>query len=82
MVQAAKLGKTVAESARASKLGQALAQLGEHLAAAGSSVDADAKPGTRKSGGSLISRLLEVKLPKPGRKAKAEAGADAAFVSD
>jgi pilus assembly protein CpaE len=74
--QAAKLGKTVAESGRASKLGQTFLALEKLLTSSGASVDVADKPGAKKKkggGGSLISRLLEVKLPKPGKsKAKAE----------
>jgi pilus assembly protein CpaE len=68
--QAAKLGKTVAESGRASKLGQAFLELSRRLD--GESEPAGAAAG--KAGGSLIGRLLEVKLPRGGRKkAKGEA---------
>ncbi|BAK65030.1 Flp pilus assembly protein ATPase [Sphingobium sp. SYK-6] len=74
--QAAKLGKTVAESGRASKLGQGLAQLGRTIATSGGSVDpADSKGAGKAAGGSLISRLLEGKLPRQG-KAKGPASAD------
>ena len=76
--QAAKLGKTVAESGRASKLGQELLALSKRLTTTGSAtgpIAGDAK----KSGGSLIGRLLEVKLPS-SRKSKAKA--DAELVTD
>jgi pilus assembly protein CpaE len=58
--QAAKLGKTVAESGRASKLGQGLLQLGHDLVA---SDLAQGGPASGKSGNSLFGKLLELKLP-------------------
>ena len=67
--QAAKLGKTAAESGRTSKLGQALHELSNQLNLA----EAGEIAGKGKSGGSLIGRLLDVKLPG---KAKKKAGAN------
>jgi len=67
--QAAKLGKTAAESGRGSKLGQALLELGSLLDTA----ETGNRRTDRKAGGSLISRLLDVKLPGKG-KAKAGGG--------
>ena len=67
--QAAKLGKTAAESGRTSKLGQALHELSNQLNLA----EASETAGKGKSGGSLIGRLLDVKLPG---KAKKKAGAN------
>lgn len=58
--QAAKLGKTVAESGRATKLGQGLVQLGHDLVAS-DLTKAGAAAG--KSGSSLFGKLLEIKLP-------------------
>jgi len=65
--QAAKLGKTVAESGRASKLGQAMLELSRRLDGE-TDPAADKGASAGKAGGSLISRLLEVKLPKGGKK--------------
>jgi pilus assembly protein CpaE len=73
--QAAKLGKTIAESGRASKLGQAFLALSKLIASSGPTESID-KVTAKKGGGSLISRLLEVKLPKPKGKAKAEAAGE------
>lgn len=73
--QAAKLGKTIAESGRASKLGQAFLALSKLIASSGPTESID-KVTAKKSGGSLISRLLEVKLPKPKGKAKADASSE------
>jgi pilus assembly protein CpaE len=73
--QAAKLGKTIAESGRASKLGQAFLALSKLIASSGPTEAID-KITAKKGGGSLISRLLEVKLPKPKGKAKAEASGE------
>ncbi|MBU0556109.1 MAG: pilus assembly protein CpaE [Alphaproteobacteria bacterium] len=67
--QAAKLGKTAAESGRTSKLGQALHELSNQLNLA----EAGEIAGKGKSSGSLIGRLLDVKLPG---KAKKKAGAN------
>jgi len=67
-MQAAKLGKTAAESGRSSKFGQALVELSGLLA----SVEPGETVAPKKSGGSLISRLLDVKLPK-GAKSKPKA---------
>ena len=64
-MQAAKLGKTAAESGRSSKFGQSLVELSGLLA----SVEPGDAVAPKKSGGSLISRLLDVKLPK-GAKSK------------
>ena len=77
--QAAKLGKTVAESGRGSKLGQTLLQLGQMLTDTGAIEVVKEKSvlAKKKSSGSLLSRLLEVKLPKSGKsKAKAKAAAE------
>jgi len=80
--QAAKLGKTVAESGKASKLGQALAQLNRALtSSAALDEGADAKAGAKKNGGSLIGKLMDVKLALP-RKDKAGARADSELVDD
>lgn len=80
--QAAKLGKTVAESGKASKLGQALAQLNRALtSSAALDEGADAKAGAKKNGGSLIGKLMDVKLALP-RKGKAGARADSELVDD
>lgn len=77
--QAAKLGKTVAESARSSKLGQALGQLGRQVATAATGADASAD---KQSEGSLIGRMLDLKA-LTGRKAKTDAAAQAdATVAD
>jgi pilus assembly protein CpaE len=71
--QAAKLGKTVAESGRASKLGQELLALSKRLTTTASATGPSAgDEAAKKSGGSLIGRLFDVKLPSP-RKAKAKA---------
>ncbi|HWJ70008.1 MAG TPA: pilus assembly protein CpaE [Sphingobium sp.] len=71
--QAAKLGKTVADSGRASKLGQGLLALHRTLVTAAEGEGANAADGaTRKTSASLIGRLLEVKLALP-RKARAQA---------
>ncbi len=67
-MQAAKLGKTAAESGRSSKFGQGLVELSGLLA----SVEPGETVPPKKSGGSLISRLLDVKLPK-GAKSKPKA---------
>ncbi|MBT2186629.1 AAA family ATPase [Sphingobium nicotianae] len=79
--QAAKLGKTVAESGKSSKLGQTLLQLSQTLTDTGATEVVKDKTllAKKKTGGSLLSRLLEVKLPKPG---KAKTKADAALVED
>jgi pilus assembly protein CpaE len=63
--QAAKLGKTVAESARGSKLGQALADLSKQLDLTESG---EVSSGRKSGGGSLLGRLLDVKLPGKGKK--------------
>ncbi|WP_443971754.1 AAA family ATPase [Sphingobium sp. CR28] len=75
--QAAKLGKTVAESGRASKLGQGLLQLGHELVA-GDLAQGGAADG--KSGNSLFGKLLELKLPigKSAGKSKDKAASVAA----
>ncbi len=66
--QAAKLGKTVAESGRSSKLGQSLLALSKQLTDTASSIaPAETSKVKKKSGSSLISRLLEVKLPRKGK---------------
>ncbi|MCW2336538.1 pilus assembly protein CpaE [Sphingobium sp. B2D3A] len=62
--QAAKLGKTAAESGRSSKLGQALLDLSDRL----NSADLGETGAKGKSGGSLIGRLLEVKIPGKAKK--------------
>jgi pilus assembly protein CpaE len=74
--QAAKLGKTVAESGRASKLGQVLAQLGHDMVSSASSAGADS-PAAKKAGGSLMSKLKDFKLPlgKSGADSKKKAPA-------
>ncbi len=82
--QAAKLGKTVAESGKSSKLGQALVQLSDLITSMGADTDPAAPATAKKSGGSLISRLLEVKLSRGGKareadKAKAKGKKDAAL---
>lgn len=63
--QAAKLGKTVAESGRASKLGQALNELSGRLNLLESG---EVTTGRKSGGGSLLGRLLEVKLPGKSKK--------------
>jgi len=78
--QAAKLGKTVAESGKASKLGQALAQLGRAAAAAARMEEGIAMAEGGKSG-SLIGKLLEVKLALP-RKGKGGVPAADALTAD
>lgn len=82
--QAAKLGKTVAESGRNSKLGQGLAQLSALIASVDAGEETTDKPAAAKKGGSsLFSRLLEVKLPKGGKgKAKAKGEADQAIAAN
>lgn len=79
--QAAKLGKTVAESGRASKLGQTLLTLSRQIATSGAASEAADKGVAKKGGSSLISRLLEVKLPKPG-KSRAKAETDAELIAE
>jgi len=69
--QAAKLGKTVADSGRASKLGQSLLALHRELVAVAEGEDANIPAGSAgKGSASLIGRLMDVKLALP-RKAKA-----------
>ena len=68
--QAAKLGKAAAEAGRTSKLGQALVTLSDQLSLA----EAEDGVTRAKSSGSLIGRLLDVKLPGKARK---KAGAEA-----
>ena len=76
-VQAAKLGKTVAESSRSSKLGQSLLALHNRLAAAADSDGmVDPVSSARKNSGSLIGRLMDVKLAIP-RKSKAKTADEA-----
>jgi len=75
--QAAKLGKTVAEAGRSSKLGQSLLTLHGHLASAADGSDGSADlPGGAGKGGSLIGRLMDVKLAIP-RKGKVKAADEA-----
>ncbi|MBN8817330.1 MAG: pilus assembly protein CpaE [Sphingomonas sp.] len=79
--QAAKLGKTVAESGRASKLGQAFLTLSSLIASSGAEMVSGSNGAGKKNGNSLISRLLEVKLPKPG-KGKAKTETDAELIAE
>lgn len=72
--QAAKIGKTVAESARTARIGQALLQLGHDLANGDFSPEA-APAG--KSGGSLLGKLREIKLSLGGKGGKSGKGAKA-----
>jgi pilus assembly protein CpaE len=58
--QAAKLGKTVAESGKSSKLGQAFSQLGSIIGQRLSGEDGDGKSAS-KNDGSLITKLLGLK---------------------
>lgn len=80
--QAAKLGKTVAESGKASKLGQALAQLSRALAAAALMEEGMDKPGGGRSSGSLIGKLLDVKLALPRKGGSKSAAAADALMAD
>ena len=68
--QAAKLGKSVAEVGKGSKLGQGLQELCESLVAAvdGASVDIAKKP--KSSGTSLASKFSSFKAMLPSQKAK------------
>jgi pilus assembly protein CpaE len=70
--QAAKLGKTLAEVSKASKLGSACGTMLTQVLELGG---ADGTVAAPKKGGSLIGKLNELKdlLPKKGGKAKTEA---------
>jgi pilus assembly protein CpaE len=73
--QAAKLGKPVSEAGKATKLGQALAQLGALLGQR--STGESAAPVKGKSDGSLIGKLFNVKaIASKGKKDKAPALAE------
>jgi len=74
--QAAKLGKTIAESGKASKLGQALGQLHLMLSAHVLLEEGAGEAKAGKGNGSLIGKLFDVKLALP-RKGKGKAGAPA-----
>jgi len=77
--QAAKLGKTVAESGKAGKLGQGMAQLVRLLTARTTGEGAGAKPA---KDGSLISRLLDIKALAAGGKGKTKAKSKAAAMAE
>jgi pilus assembly protein CpaE len=66
-VQAAKLGKPLADVAKTSKLGTALAELTDRLIA---TVDAEAVPVAAGGGKSLLGKLTNFKGMLPARKAK------------
>lgn len=73
--QAAKLGKTVADSGKASKLGQALSQLGKLLTAR--ATGQDGTDGAGQGDTSLLNRLFNLKsLGKGKAQAMAEQGND------
>jgi len=78
--QAAKLGKTVAESGKSSKLGQALALLNRALSSSAVMEEIADTATARKNGGSLIGKLLDVKKALP-RKGKGKL-ADDALIAD
>jgi pilus assembly protein CpaE len=71
--QSAKLGKTVAESGKSSKLGQALVQLGDLVDQRATGSDSPARSGGGE--GSLLGKLLSIKGigAKGGKKDKAAA---------
>lgn len=64
--QAAKLGKPLAEVARAARPGQAIAQLATRL---GRALEGDSPAPARKAGGSLVDRLADLRALLPGRRA-------------
>jgi pilus assembly protein CpaE len=72
--QAAKLGKSVAEVGKASKMGQEILAIADALVATADGTETAAAP--ERKGGSLASKLSGFKFSMPG-KAKAKAKADA-----
>ena len=73
VTQAAKLGKTVAEVGKGSKLGSVLADVANRLVQTGEETAADASAKAKKDKGSLLGKLSGLKSMMPSKtKAKAE----------